>query len=137
MRSLASLLLGPGSVGKAPLEAQATSHLYSGWISVSGREFAGFFTDSLLSAYCRPTSATASLILLRTVRSGSVPRVSRSFWRMTAAWSLANEKKMSTLFPDSTFRVLEAIRRNITAAKDRACVHGVRDNCFGAHRRAM
>jgi hypothetical protein len=77
--------------------------------------------NQLFSVYWRASSATASLILLRTARSVSVPRVSRSFCLMTAAWSLERLIIMSTVSPLSIFLVLELMRRKMTAAKERIC----------------
>jgi hypothetical protein len=75
--------------------------------------------NTLLSEYWRASSATASLILFLTDRSVSDARVSMSFCRMAAAWSLERDMNMSTLSPLSVFRVFDAIRRKITAANDR------------------
>lgn len=73
----------------------------------------------LLSKYCRATSATASLILLRIARSGSDGNVWRSFWLMIEDCSRLNDMKRSEVSFVDVFRVLEAIFRKITAAKER------------------
>jgi len=74
---------------------------------------------SLLSVYCLATSATASLILLRTGRSASLARDSSNFCLMATAWSAGRETNISEFSPLSFLRDFEAIRRKITAAKDR------------------
>lgn len=74
----------------------------------------------LFSEYCLATSATASLILFLTVRSVSLAKVSNSFCLMTVADSAPRETKTSAFSPFSVLRVFDAIRRKITAEKERS-----------------
>jgi hypothetical protein len=74
---------------------------------------------ALLSEYSLAISATASPILFLTLLVDSVPRASRSFWRMAFCCSVESDKKSSTVSPFGNFRDLEAIRRKIMAAKER------------------
>jgi len=75
--------------------------------------------NALLSEYSLAISATASPILFRTLLVDSVPNASRSFCRMAFPWSGGNDRKSSIVSPLDNFRDLEAIRRNIMAAKER------------------
>ncbi len=90
--------------------------------------------DEPLSVYCLATSATASLILFRTAFSVSVASVSRSLVRMTPAWSGLKEMKVSVASDVAVFRVLDAIRRKITAAYSRSLTRWPRQH--SVHERA-
>jgi hypothetical protein len=82
----------------------------------------------LLSEYSLATSATASPILFLTVLVCSAPNASSSFCLMAYACSCGMDRKSSKLSPEATLRVFEAIRRKITAAKERVCNRTVSDH---------
>jgi hypothetical protein len=82
----------------------------------------------LLSEYSLATSATASPILFLTVLVFSAPNASRSFCRIAYACSCGIDRNSSTLSPDATLRVFDAILRNITAANERVCRYYISDH---------
>ena len=78
--------------------------------------------DELPSEYSLAISATASPILFRTELVPSPPSASSNLDLMTYPCSWGRERKVSTVSPLSILRAFDAIRRKMTAAKDRVWI---------------